>query len=279
MNFFSRQFSCNSLESGIKSVTSVYGFSGFEPNTVMMGWSRDTENTKFLVNVLSDLKKKNLNAVFLNYDKRGGFSKKENVDIWWNGKGRLLSFALNLMRFILADSEWRDANVRILVINSDNKITDKLYRNTNALLEEKRITAEVKIISDDFGTRSKEMIINSESAEADLILLGISPNPAFYTEQYIEEFNRISDLPSSMLILSPSNEFEEINLIDSVKTKSIVEVTEIETLELTPLPAIENKLVRTRIEKLDEEMLDFTNKFIENTINEAIVIQLSRLKI
>jgi len=277
-DFFSRQFSCNSLESGIKSVTSVYGFSGFEPNTVMMGWSRDTENTKFLVNVLSDLKKKNLNAIFLDYDKRGGFGKKENIDIWWNGKGRLLSFSLNLMRFILADSEWRDANVRILVINSDNKITDKLYRNTKALLEEKRIAAQVKIISDDFGTRSKEMIINSESANSDLIILGISPDPTSYTEKYIDAFNRISELPSSMLILSPSNEFEEIDLIGSVKKSVLVEVPEKVTQELPPLPAIENKLVRDRMEKLDEEMLSFSNTFIDRTINEGAVLQLELVK-
>jgi len=242
---------------------------------VMMGWSRDTKNTGILANVLSDLNRKKMNAVFLDYDKKCGFGKKENIDIWWNGKGRLLSFALNLMRFILADSDWRDANLRILVINSDNKITDKLYRNTKALLEEKRINAEVKIISDDFGTRNKEMIINGESADADLIVLGISPSPNSYTEQYIEEFNRISDLPASMLILSPSNEFEEINLIGSFTKTSALEITETVTQELIPLPAIEDKLLRNRIEKLDAEMLNFTNDFIERSINAATIIQLS----
>jgi len=275
VQYFSRYLTCDSVENGIKSVTSIYGFSGFEPNTVMMGWSRDTKNTGLLATILSDLKKKNLNAVFLDYDKQNGFGKKENIDIWWNGKGQLLSFALNLMRFILLDSEWIDANLRILIINSDNKITDKLYRNTKALLDEKRINAEVIIISDDFGTRSKTMIINNESAEADLIVLGISPNPASYTEQYIDAFNRVSDLPSSMLVLSPSNEFEEINLIDSVKKPGIVEVAAKVTQDLKPLPAIENKLVLHRMEKLDEEMMDFTDIFIERTINEAAVLQLS----
>src|SRR5690606_34654349 len=163
VQYFSRHLVCDSVENGIKSVTNIYGFSGFEPNTVMMSWSRDIKNAKPLANILSDLKKKNINAVFLEYDKTSGFGKKENIDIWWNGKGRHLSFALNLMRFVTANQEWRDANLRILIINSDNKITDKLYRNTTILLEEKRINAEVKIISDDFGTRSKEMIINSES--------------------------------------------------------------------------------------------------------------------
>jgi len=77
-HFFKRQFVCDTIENGIKTVTNVYGFSGFEPNTVMMGWSRDTKNADLLANTLTHLKRKNMNAVFLDYDKNAGFGKKEN---------------------------------------------------------------------------------------------------------------------------------------------------------------------------------------------------------
>ena len=60
VNFFKRKFTCDTIESGIELVTSVYGFSGFEPNTIMMGWSRNIKNGNFLANVLTDLKKKRL---------------------------------------------------------------------------------------------------------------------------------------------------------------------------------------------------------------------------
>lgn len=278
-HFFSRSLICNSLESGIKSVTSVYGFNGFEPNTVMMGWSRDPKNAGILANVITDLKKKNLNTVFLDYDKNAGFGKRENIDIWWNGKGRHLSFALNLMRFILSDAEWRDANLRILVINGDNKLTDKIHRNTRLLLEEKRMIAEIKIISDDFGTRTKEMIINSESVSADLIVLGVSANPAFFTEKYVESISQITDLPSSILILSPSDEFEEINFVGKVNQKSTPATTEHFISELKPVPVIENKLLKTRIEKLDEDLLALTNRFIDKTMNEAASQHLNMLRV
>jgi amino acid transporter len=277
-HFFSRQIVSNSLENGINTVTSVYGFSGFEPNTVLMGWSHDPKNASMVANILSDLKKKNMNAVFLDYDKNAGFGKKERIDIWWNGKGRHLSFALNLMRFILSDNEWRDANLRILIINGDNKITDKLYRNTTTLLQEKRIAAEVKIISDDFGTRSKEMIINSESVEADLIILGISPNASSYTTNYIESIGHLNKLPASLLILSPSKEFEEINILGSASKPKAIETTGEAVAELPPLPVIENKLLKIRIEKLDEDLLSLANGFVENTIIDAVNLQVGFLK-
>ncbi|HPE76142.1 MAG TPA: hypothetical protein PLC80_08630, partial [Draconibacterium sp.] len=276
-HYFSRQIVSDSLENGIKSVTNIYGFSGFEPNTVMMGWSHDPRYAGFLANILTDLKKKNMNAVFLDYDKNKGFGKKENIDIWWNGKGRHLSFALNLIRFTLADAEWRDANLRILIINSDNKITDKLYRNTTTLLEEKRIIAEVKIISDDFGTRNKEMIINSESAEADLVILGISQNTGSYTSKYIKSIDQISKLPASILILSPSDEFEEINIIGLAGKPATIKTSEKE-VGLSPIPFIENKLLKLRIEKLDEDLLSLVNEAIEATIVEGVSTQTELLK-
>jgi amino acid transporter len=125
-NHFTRSFVCESLERGIESVTSVYGFSGFEPNTVLMGWSRNPDNADFLAGVLKDFSTKKLNAVFLDYDKQNGFGKKERIDVWWNGKGRHLSFSLNILRFILADASWLDAKVRILIINNDSSRDDRI---------------------------------------------------------------------------------------------------------------------------------------------------------
>ena len=178
-------YQCDSLLNGIQMVSSVYGFSGFEPNTVLMGWSRNIQNADFLADVLKDFKSKNLNAVFLDYDKTNGFGKKENIDIWWNGKGRHLSFSLNILKFLLSDPTWRDAHIRILIINSDTSLNESIIRNTNAILTEKRISAEVKVLSDDFGSRSREEIINSESLSADLLILGLSQNKSVFTKEYI----------------------------------------------------------------------------------------------
>ena len=277
-HFFKRQFVCDTIENGIKTVTSVYGFSGFEPNTIMMGWSRNDRNAELLANTLTHLKRKNLNAIFLDYDKNNGFGKKQKIDIWWNGTGRYLSFTLNIMRFILTDAEWRDASLRILIINSDNRLTDKLYKNTTTLLEEKRIEAEVKIISDDFGTRSKEMIINSESSNADLIVLGISPKSSLYTGKYISSVSQITNLSSSILILSPSDEFEEINILTAPETKFDHELSKPLPDELKPIPLIENKIVKNRVDQLDEGMMRFTNEFIDRTINESVLYQMSFVK-
>ena len=275
LEYFNRKFRCNTLEEGIKTITSVYGFSGFEPNTIMMGWSRDTEKGDFLTNVLTDFRNKNLNAVLLDYDKNHGFGKKENIDIWWNGKGRVFSFSISLCKFILSSSDWRDARLRILVINNDTTITDRIHRNTSILLEEARISAEIKIIENGFENRTTEMIIRTESEGANLVMIGISQRSKQYTSEYIKTINNISSLPASLLILCPSSEFEEINLIDSAVKKTLEFPDQKGLVDLAPIPEITNETFKIRIEKLDNDYLQMTNQFVTDTFEKALKAQLT----
>ena len=269
-HYFTRSYHCDSLLIGIKMVSSVYGFSGFEPNTVLMGWSRNAQNAGFLAEVLKDFKSKNLNGVFLDYDKNNGFGKKEHIDIWWNGKGRHLSFSLNILKFLLSDPAWRDAHIRILIINSDSSLNESIIRNTNAILTEKRMSAEVKVLSDDFGSRSREEIIHSESLNSDLLILGLSQNKSVLTKEYIGSINQLSKLPASLLLLSPSVEFEEINLLENLKSKVRVPDFVPEAIQLPDLPEIAGRVVKSRIEKLDADCMVIGSLFIEKTINTAV---------
>jgi len=269
-NFFKRHFECENIETGIQTVTSVYGFSGFEPNTVLMGWSKNSESADFLINILNDLRQKKMNAIFLDYDKNSGFGKKQNIDVWWNGKGRLLSFSLNILRFLQSDGGWRDAKVRILIVNNDTALKTRIYRNTLALLEEKRSVAEIKIIGDSFGSRTIESIISTESLNADLVLVGISPRTIHYTSNYIESINRIAELPASILILRPSDEFEEINLIDYSGIKEPDNQLDTTELNVKSIPSIENMVVKERLNKLDEDFLTIGNNLVDKTIGLVI---------
>jgi amino acid transporter len=276
--YFKRQFPCKTILEGIQSVTSVYGFSGFEPNTILMGWSRNANNTDFLITVLKDLKSKKLNAVFLDYKKEKGFGKKETIDIWWNGKGRHLSFSLGIMKFLLSDHDWRDAVIRIMIINNDTSVNDIIYRNTDAFLSENRIKAEIKIVSNDFGSRSKASLIRSASAETDLVLLGLSHTNKSYTPEYIEEISKMADIPSSLLFLRPTDEFEEINLVDALAKTNVTSPFMPVGQDLPPINEIANIVVRSRLLKLDAELIEMAGSFVHLAIDGAVKQQRALLK-
>ncbi len=182
------------LQNGIKMVSSIYGFSGFEPNTVLMGWSRNVQNADFLADILKDFNAKNLNAVFLDYDKTNGFGKKENIDIWWNGKGKAFKFFTEYPEIsFVGFKPGAMPEVRILIINNDTSLNEGIIRNTNAISDGKTNAAQkLRVISDDFGSRSREELINSESLGADLLVLGLSQNKSVLTKEYIGSINRLS---------------------------------------------------------------------------------------
>jgi amino acid transporter len=271
IRFFKRKFETKSLEEGLNIVTSVYGFSGFEPNTVMMGWSRNVQTADVLVNALNDFKSKNLNAIFLDYDNNHGFGSKSSIDIWWSGVGPHLSFSLELLKFLLSDRAWRDARVRVIVINNDKTITDRIHKGIKLILEEKRMEAEIKIIGNDFGARSNEMIIMDESEKTDLVLIGISEITIESTGKFVERVNYLSNLHASLLILSPSTEFESLDFITQNRQKN-----RDNTSSLLPLPRaipeIEHHTLKERIEKLDESLRQIEDAFIEKSFKSPVLL-------
>ncbi|PKQ63363.1 hypothetical protein BZG02_08220 [Labilibaculum filiforme] len=277
-NYFTRQYSSKTLEEGMKTVTNAYGFTGFEPNTILMGWSKDLKNAEFLTHVLQDFKAKSLNAIFLSYHKELGFGKKQNIDIWWNGKGRILNLGLHIIKFLLIDPKWRDAKIRILIINNNTFIGDTLQRNIKELLVDRRIVADIKIIGNDFGTRTKESIICTESRDADLVLLGLSQKNEAYSSEYINTVNQLTELPASLLFLSPSNEFEVIDLISPLTDAKTKAPAIVKNINLPSLPEISNSLVSANISSLETKLTSISTPVVEDALLQAIDSELYILK-
>ncbi|NJM15778.1 MAG: hypothetical protein HC896_10800 [Bacteroidales bacterium] len=158
-----------------------------------------------------------------------------------------------------------------MIINSDTSLHDSIYRNTATLLNEKRMKAEIKILPDDFGSRTKEDIIHAESARADLLFLGISPKPSAFSKEYMHSLHKILDLPTSMLLLSPSNEFEEINLADKTLPKAKPAITVADELQMPLFPRVSNRVVLGRLEKLDADGMATATAFADKGTDNAVM--------
>jgi len=214
---FTRKHTCRDVYEGIDVISRVYGFTGFEPNTILMGWGRNTRNPEKFARLLNNLKRQDYNNLFLSYDKDKGFGKKQHIDFWWNGKGRALSLVLSLMKFLTSSNAWRTASFRILVVHSDSSKTDSLYSLINQLLDNHRLKADVKVINNAVEQLPVEKIISAESREADLCIIEL---PEFNTKEPQEVLNKanllIDSVPTTLLV-SASSFFDAINVIDEAK--------------------------------------------------------------
>ena len=64
---FTRRYHCNDIYSGIESIARTYGFSGLEPNTVVMGWARYSKSPDKFCNLINVFKQLDYNILFCRF--------------------------------------------------------------------------------------------------------------------------------------------------------------------------------------------------------------------
>lgn len=272
--YFERKFKSDNLFEGIRDVTSIYGFSGFEPNMIMMGMSQDKSNVSLLPKIINHLKKKDLSAAILRYGEKA-FGKRERIDIWWDGTGRHLDFALSLARFLTRDAAWQDADIHLLIVNFDSTLNERLYKDIGLLLSEKRIRAEINVLGDSAIERNKWEVLCSASATADLVLMGMPPEAEDETRDLSVHMEKFKEFNPSILLLHASQEFDEISLMFK-KSAPLSEHKQEQSEEVTlkPIPLDDNSLIKTRVMQLETDLRSIADTFLNQVINEAVNRQL-----
>lgn len=253
-----RKHHCRNIYEGIGLISSVYGFSGFEPNTILMGWPKIVKGNKAFDQLLSSLKKQDFNLAFLKYNKTKGFGDFKTIDVWWSGQGNNLSLALHFVRFITAQSEWRNAQVRILLINNTVKNRDRIHSVLTDLLDSYRIKAAVKIISNVERVPENE-IFKTESIDTDLTIAEL---PDFENSS-IPHF-------STTLFIKADSSFDPIVCAPILKDSLEKESPEENSIELTGFSAVElpnEEPIRTKLYNLVQTLENISQKFQQSTLD------------
>ncbi len=206
---FTRRHVCRDIYEGIESIAKIYGFSGFEPNTVLMGWPRKSKKPEKFLQLVKTLGKLDYNKVFLHYDKAFGFGQKRQIDVWWSGAGRNLSFVLALLRFVSSSHEWRTARLRILMVSEDSSLSEKYHELLEQVLDNNRIRARVEIINNSVEKLPLTEIMRSHSIETDLSIVETDSSQ----EDFLEATNLMLDSLPTSLVVEASSSFDEIAII------------------------------------------------------------------
>lgn len=277
---FTRRQSCSTIYEGMEMIVRSYGFSGMEPNTVMTGWARQTRDPlRFaeIVKVMSDL---DYNILMLDYDERVGFGAKKRIDIWWRGAGNNVSLALMLVKFILMADEWRQATVRVLIMNPDVIQTDKINHNMRRVLDDIRIAADVKVIDNSVEQRSFLEIIRTESREADLTLIGLPEVTEDNADAFVSSMNGLLKEIGTVLLTRASSYFEEIYVGIERKIPALESDSEALQQGEQGLPSLRLPQTETLVKpierlshQLNQSAIRFTEEYMRSVyeINERLL--------
>src|SRR5690606_23328144 len=145
--YFQHKHTCRNIYAGMDEIARVYGFSGVEPNTILMGWSRKEKHREDFLKLIRNFERSDYNSLFVTYNPQRKFGDHKTIDIWWSGWGKNLSLAVNLLRHISTTGEWKSARIRLLVICQDVTLIEKTYHDLTRIIDQFRINMDVNVIN------------------------------------------------------------------------------------------------------------------------------------
>ncbi|MDN3644033.1 Na-K-Cl cotransporter [Lutimonas halocynthiae] len=213
LGIFARQLKVSNIYEGITNIASTFGFSGVEPNTIMMGWPKGLENSKEYSKMTQTLLHLDYNLLYLDFDLKTKFGNYKTVDLWWRETdSKNAEMMLNIARFIIASPRWDNPHIRVLFVNNNNVESSVIENKIHELVEDLRVNVVIKIINNAVEQKAFYDIIEEESSTTDLTLVGI---PNFQIEkqaEFVLKTNHLFEAIGSTLLVKAANNFNVLDL-------------------------------------------------------------------
>ena len=210
---FTRRYSCKDVYSGIERIAETYGFSGLEPNTILMGWARYSGTPRKFSQLINKLQQLDYSLLLMDYDQTAGFGDKQRIDIWWEGRGRHLTFALTICRFLVTSDDWQQASIRLYILADTSHVDDTMiYGAMDQLQEELRVQLDVKIINTALGQHSLYENVRTESASADLVYLELPNLEEGDEDNFFQKTDGLCRDVGTVVLYRASQEFKSVDL-------------------------------------------------------------------
>ncbi len=256
---FMRQIEVSDVYEGMDTIVKVYGFAGLEPNSVMLGWGRNSKQPQKFGQLIYNYTQLDYNIFVLDYNRTYGFGGMQTIDLWWRGGSNNVALGLTLLKFLLASPEWDEARARIFIVSEDSSLNNKIYKNMITMLEEQRLEASLKIINNAIERKEIREIIMVESMESDLVILGLPEIDSSTSESLIEKTDVILNHLRTVLLIKASSFFKPIYIgIEQTTKRSMDEETSVSELatSLTQVDSPAHDVLATRFKQINNSISD-----------------------
>ena len=213
LGIFARQIKVDNIYSGITNIASTFGFSGVEPNSIMMGWPKGLENSEEYSRMTQTLLHLDYNLLYLDFDRKSKFGNHNTVDLWWRETdSKNAEMMLNIARFIIASPKWSNTNIRVLFVNNNNVDISLIRSKISRLVEDLRVIVEIKIINNAVEQKPFYNIIEEESKSTDLTIIGIPNYNIKKQAEFVLRTNNLFESIGSTLLVKAAHNFNELDL-------------------------------------------------------------------
>ncbi|PHQ55189.1 MAG: Na-K-Cl cotransporter [Lutibacter sp.] len=213
LGIFARQVKVDNIYKGIINIATTYGFSGVEPNSIMMGWPKGLENSSEYAKMTETLLHLDYNLLYLDFDKIAKFGNYQTVDLWWRETdSKNAEMMLNIARFIIASPRWNNTSIRVLFVNNNNVSIDIIQSKISELVEDLRVNVEIEIINNAVEQKPFYKIIEENSQKTDLTIVGIPNYKIEKQAEFVLKTNHLFESIGSTLLVKAANNFNVLDL-------------------------------------------------------------------
>nr|MEE4268632.1 Na-K-Cl cotransporter [Candidatus Krumholzibacteria bacterium] len=195
------------LVEGIVSVSQANGMAGLTSNTVVMGWPDNPDLQAQFVRAQRQLDRLNKSMVIGRIKPHTQFGmsrRKREIHVWWGGLQRNGDLMLLLAYLLGQNPEWRDAQVRIMSVATNDTMAQQTRTYLEKMLGVVRIQAEFEIILKPEDKLIRE-IVQENSARADIVFLGMALSPIGKEMEGAQRLEQLAgDLPCVFFVHNAS---------------------------------------------------------------------------
>jgi len=209
---FTRRHTCMDIYEGMNTISRVYGFTGFEPNTILMGWGRKTKEPEKFLALITQFGKLDYNLVFYSHKGDQVVSPKKSIDLWWKTGSSNLEFGITLIKFITGNPAWRQAKIRILYVSEDQSANERIHAVISQMLVNHRLEGSILAIDNAVERKPTEEVITQHSDESTFLLLDFELGGNRLEMKTYNSLNLIIETCGQALIIQGSSVFSEIEI-------------------------------------------------------------------
>jgi len=160
------------LLNGLKSLLLCHGIGGVRPNTVLVGWSNDTDELERFSNILrlSERLQRNIVVVKSEVELDAWEAPSGEVHIWWHGR-RNGPLMLLLAHLLTQNAEFRRRKTRLIHVIPEEAGREGARTHLSQIAERARMVFEPLIV---VSENQREAMLNL-SKNAAVIFMGFDP--------------------------------------------------------------------------------------------------------
>ncbi len=271
LGIFGRKIEVDNIYKGIENVATTFGFSGVDPNTVMMGWQQNTEALPNFMNMTQSLIQLDYNILFLDFDRAAKFGNRQTIDLWWRQTdSNNAEMMLNIARFIVQSPAWSKAKIRVMFVNNSSIDNTIIRSEISKVVERMRIKAEINVITNSIVRKDFYEIVGIQSPNTDLVLIGLPDEKIAENVEFIQQTDDLFSTIGTTLLVKASDQFNRLDFDISNNTFP----KQIEELSLNALPVSKVEAINELILNLDEHLEITADRFAEKTLSSISTLYL-----